>query len=436
MNDALADSVTLMRDDWNRRAKQDAYYYVAFVEPNQTESAFQKSAADVVRELEFELHRLSGIREDIARSRALEIGCGPGRLLLPLKDHFDEIWGVDISEEMIRIAEERLRSVPNVHVLVNSGSDLALFADNSFSFVYSYIVFQHIPSKEIVLNYLLEIKRVLMPGGIARFQVRGAPPSGTDFGGSATWNGCVLQDTEIVDFARHSKMELVALSGEKTQYMWVTLRKRLAPSLRAVTSTSTGSGSVPQRGPQAAISLWIQNAGSDSDLTSLHAQINGEIVRGTYLSPIGANGACQLNVVLPRKLPLGTVNVALVADGEVLGPTHVITVEPVDLAPQVMGVCDADNFALELRSQSGGLKVFMENVGKPDDVRFEITGTPAKDVDITPTNLIRDEYLFSFLLPPGTENGKQILSVYAGGQLLWRHEVEIALSPISQPSKT
>jgi SAM-dependent methyltransferase len=435
MNDALADSVTLMRDDWNRRAKQDAYYYVAFVEPNQTESAFQKSAADVVRELEFELHRLSGIKES-GRSRALEIGCGPGRLLLPLKDHFDEIWGVDISEEMIRLAEERLRSVPNVHVLVNSGSDLALFADNSFSFVYSYIVFQHIPSKEIVLNYLLEIKRVLMPGGIARFQVRGAPPSGTDFGGSVTWNGCVLQDTEMVDFARGSKMELVALSGEKTQYMWVTLRKRLAPSLRAVTSSSTGSASVPLRGPQAAISLWIEHAGSHADLTSLEAQINGETVRGTYLSPIGANGACQLNVVLPRELPLGKVNVALVADGEVLDPTHAITVEPVDLAPQVIGVCDADNFAMELRSQSGGLKVFMENVGMPDDVRFEISGALAKDVEITPTNLIRDEYLFSFLLPPGTENGKQVLSVLAGGRLLWRHEVEVDLSTISNPSKT
>src|SRR5947209_4432725 len=111
MDSAIDNSLTRMRDDWNRRAREDAYYYVAFVNPNQAEDGFHKSAMEVIRELEGELHRLDRLGQGIARHRALEIGCGPGRLTLPMSRHFDEIYGVDISEEMIRIARQRLGSV-------------------------------------------------------------------------------------------------------------------------------------------------------------------------------------------------------------------------------------------------------------------------------------------------------------------------------------
>ena len=59
--------------------------------------------------LELELKRVRG------REAALEIGCGPGRLMRPLSRHFAEIHGVDVSDEMIRLAQERLRDTPNAH---------------------------------------------------------------------------------------------------------------------------------------------------------------------------------------------------------------------------------------------------------------------------------------------------------------------------------
>ncbi len=40
---------------------------------------------------------------------------------------FGEIHGVDISEEMIRLARERLRDTPNAHAQVNNGADLGAF---------------------------------------------------------------------------------------------------------------------------------------------------------------------------------------------------------------------------------------------------------------------------------------------------------------------
>ena len=110
--------------------------------------------------------------------RALEIGCGPGRLMKPLSRHFGEIHGVDVSDEMIRLARERLADIPHAHVHATNGASLAQFADESFDFVYSYAVFQHIPSRDVVLEYMREIRRVLKPGGFFRGQFNGLPHSG------------------------------------------------------------------------------------------------------------------------------------------------------------------------------------------------------------------------------------------------------------------
>src|SRR5271165_6480653 len=98
-----------MRADWNQRAGEDAYYYVAFGRRGQDDEEFFATAADVLRVLTHDLKRLR------ARAAALEIGCGPGRLMRPLSRHFSEIDGVDVSDEMVQLARERLRGVPHAH---------------------------------------------------------------------------------------------------------------------------------------------------------------------------------------------------------------------------------------------------------------------------------------------------------------------------------
>ena len=88
-----------MRADWNERAGEDAYYYVAFGRREQDDEEFFSTASDIVKGLEWDLKRVRG------RDAALEIGCGPGRLMRPLSRHFGEIHGVDVSDEMIRLAQ-------------------------------------------------------------------------------------------------------------------------------------------------------------------------------------------------------------------------------------------------------------------------------------------------------------------------------------------
>src|SRR5512133_958191 len=106
-----------MRADWNQRAGEDAYYYVAFGRREQDDEEFFSTAAEIVKGFEWELKRFPG------RDAALEIGCGPGRLLRPLSRHFAEIHGVDVSDEMIRLAKERLASTPNAFPHHGTGSD-------------------------------------------------------------------------------------------------------------------------------------------------------------------------------------------------------------------------------------------------------------------------------------------------------------------------
>ncbi len=210
-----------MRDDWNARAVEDAYYYAAFERMGQDDEEFFATAADLVRRLESELKRLP-TGEPRAR-RALEIGCGPGRLMRPMSSNFGEIHGVDVSGEMIRLAEEKLESVPNAHPRTTNGTDLSCYAGESFDYVYSYAVFQHIPDAQMVFSYLSEARRVLKRDGILHCQFNGLPKNGKQ---STTWDGVRIGAGEIAEFACAHDFQLLAIEGADTQYMWATMRKR------------------------------------------------------------------------------------------------------------------------------------------------------------------------------------------------------------------
>ena len=100
---------------------------------------------------------------------ALDFGCGVGRLTRALGVRFREAVGLDIAEEMIRLARE-LNEDRNCRFELNARSDLAAFDDDSFDFVYSSLVLQHLPHGELIKGYLGEFLRVLRPGGLAVFQ--------------------------------------------------------------------------------------------------------------------------------------------------------------------------------------------------------------------------------------------------------------------------
>ncbi len=104
------------------------------------------------------------------RQKALDFGCGVGRLARSLCKIFDFVIGVDISQPMLDKAIELNAEVKNCTFYLNTKPDLSIFETESFDFIYSSLVLQHIPPK-FSLNYIKEFIRLLSPKGVAVFQI-------------------------------------------------------------------------------------------------------------------------------------------------------------------------------------------------------------------------------------------------------------------------
>jgi SAM-dependent methyltransferase len=95
----------------------------------------------------------------------LNLGCGVGRVDRYLAPKVAELWAVDVSDEMIRRARERLAGLPNVSLReVGNREFLSGFGADRFDLVFSFLVLQHL-EKEDAFLYLRDAWRVLKPGG-------------------------------------------------------------------------------------------------------------------------------------------------------------------------------------------------------------------------------------------------------------------------------
>jgi SAM-dependent methyltransferase len=106
----------------------------------------------------------------IERGRALDIGCGVGRLTRALAEHFNSCDGVDLAAPMIERARELNANHERVRFHHNQAPDLRLFDDGSFDFVLSITALRCM-APELLPGYLREFLRVLRPGGVAFFSI-------------------------------------------------------------------------------------------------------------------------------------------------------------------------------------------------------------------------------------------------------------------------
>ena len=185
-----------MKSDWDVRAGEDAHKAIA-CDDSQSETAFRASGE---RDVQLVLQGVSEILE--GHQSVLEIGCGTGRLLEPLARHFEQVFGVDVSGEMIRRGRGRLAHLPQIHFLEIDGLGKLPFPDESFDFCFSYITFHHIPIKSVVRSYIHETRRVLKAGGVGRWHFFGCPAGilasiRESVTHKDTWRGCKFTLPEI-----------------------------------------------------------------------------------------------------------------------------------------------------------------------------------------------------------------------------------------------
>jgi cyclopropane fatty-acyl-phospholipid synthase-like methyltransferase len=214
-----------MRADWDQRARENARHYVDTANADWTDDEFFASGeATLSEEI---LTDLGNICQGKApgEMRVLEIGCGAGRVTRALARFFGEVHAVDVSGEMVRLAKQAVKEHPKAFVYQNNGKDLTAVPDIPFDFAFSSIVFQHIPSREIIENYVKEVHRLLRPGALFKFQVQGAndmDPTQPD----DTWLGAPFSERQAVDMAFRCGFDPRYRYGAGEQYFWLWFFKR------------------------------------------------------------------------------------------------------------------------------------------------------------------------------------------------------------------
>jgi SAM-dependent methyltransferase len=182
--------LTSLRWHWNTLGRRDPLNAIltrADRDPRwNVDEFFETGRGDVHR---FLTHARR-LMPDLQTRRALDFGCGVGRLTQALAESFDEVVGVDIAESMIaaarayqtRSAGSSMLATPageatcrtsrpqGARFELNTKPDLAQFAGGTFDFILAWIVLQHMPPA-LMAQYLGELVRILTPGGLLLFQL-------------------------------------------------------------------------------------------------------------------------------------------------------------------------------------------------------------------------------------------------------------------------
>lgn len=122
------------------------------------------------RELEHGITRkqLDALDINANGKRVLDVGCGPGNLLVALSTDIPELLvGVDVDAIFLSVGrseiEKLIEKSSMTPVLLRAALPTLPFADASFDLVTCFLVMPHVPDDSVALT---ELARVLKPGGV------------------------------------------------------------------------------------------------------------------------------------------------------------------------------------------------------------------------------------------------------------------------------
>ena len=157
--------------DWEHYGRNDPYFgvlsHARYHRGNLSESArrefFESGESDISRILSA-CERYFGV--GLPRDKALDFGCGVGRLALPLARRFGHVVGVDVSAAMLAEAGAEAQRLQVHNIRFCRSLDEVAGERGTYSFVNSYIVLQHVQPKR-GLAYVATMLELLAPDGFA-----------------------------------------------------------------------------------------------------------------------------------------------------------------------------------------------------------------------------------------------------------------------------
>lgn len=174
--------------DWRTLGEADPYWGVISHERyrrgNLTEEAldeFYETGVGYVDSI-FEIIR-SRLDRGFKPARALDFGCGVGRVIIPLARHCEEVVGVDVSPGMVAAAQARCASLGVANVRFETGDAALGHVSGTFDLIHTFIVLQHIPSQR-GMQLVRRLIEMLAEGGVCVLHVgygeRRAHPGAND----------------------------------------------------------------------------------------------------------------------------------------------------------------------------------------------------------------------------------------------------------------
>ena len=160
---------------WTRLGEQDPMWAV-LTDADKAGGGWRTEdfLATGVMEIATVLARLGELGLDPGRGRALDFGCGAGRLSHGLATAgFADVLGLDISPTMLAAARGNV-DAPACRFEQVTGADLAGVPSDSVDLVYTCRVLQHMPP-HLAHGYVREFHRVVRPDGVVVFQLPTAP---------------------------------------------------------------------------------------------------------------------------------------------------------------------------------------------------------------------------------------------------------------------
>ncbi|UOG92046.1 MAG: class I SAM-dependent methyltransferase [Candidatus Thiothrix sulfatifontis] len=134
-------------------------YYLAF------EDANRGTLAEIRQKLAIYIPYVIEFKQQSSTLPVLDLGCGRGEWLALLRDNAIAAYGVDMNGVMVTLGQESGLDVRHADGLTH----LQQLPDASLSAVTSFHVIEHLPFATL-FNILMEINRVLIPGGLLIFE--------------------------------------------------------------------------------------------------------------------------------------------------------------------------------------------------------------------------------------------------------------------------
>jgi len=160
-----------LQSNWNTFGKNDPMWAI-LTDPAKKDNKWQPGEffETGINDIERVISYTKQLNLNLNYNKAIDFGCGIGRLTQALAMKFNEAIGVDIAPSMINTANYHNRFKQRCKYVLNNKYDLSFIPSSDIDFIYTIITLQHMKPK-FSKGFIQEFMRILKRGGVLIFQI-------------------------------------------------------------------------------------------------------------------------------------------------------------------------------------------------------------------------------------------------------------------------